>query len=314
MKQILYLLILIPFIACAPANGPHKPFSGLDGQANSQAEGYDSVRPIFAKYCAACHPSRSGPDWLDYNQANAYARNGKLLRRVGVERSMPPSGTPQSASLSESERLVIANWARAGGPKDRQTAEGGAQPVSELSEQQKAVQNCLHCHGANGSDPSAQPRIPILAGQNEAYLAAQLQRFKGRERVDPTQGMTQGMNDVAADLSDEQIRQTSSYFASRDAHAGSGEQPLSGDARARFQRGKNLAASQCISCHRNPEYNDRPTSGLVPVLTGQSKIYLANQLKYFRVDERSNPLMREFAKNLSIDDIEALATYFANVR
>jgi len=37
------------------------------------------------------------------------------------------------------------------------------------------------------------------------------------------------------------------------------------------------------------------------------EIYLINQLVYFRGNERSNPLIRELARQLRNDDIEALA-------
>jgi cytochrome c553 len=171
------------------------------------------------------------------------------------------------------------------------------------------VQNCLHCHGAKGPDPSAQPRIPALAGQNLEYLVSQLREFKWRDRIDPSQTM----NDIAIDLSEKEIREVAEYFASRDAHVGSGEPTLASGQRDLYLRGKELADRKCISCHRNAEYGNRPTSDLLPSLDGQSRIYLINQLIYFRNDQRSNPLMRALAQELSNADIEALATYFANV-
>lgn len=315
MIRLLVTLGCVFLFACAPS-GPHKPVSeaGGGGAGEFSTSGYESVKPIFAKYCSACHPSRSGPDWLDYPQANNSARTGKLLRRVGVERSMPPPGTSQAASLSETERLALVDWAKAGGPREPvQQRGGGPAPVAterEPSARERLISNCLHCHGASGPDPSAQPRIPVITGQSEKYLIEQLLQFKRRERIDPTAQM----NDVTVDLSVQQITEAAQYFASREAQVASGLLKMTDEELKLYERGEAIAKRDCVSCHRNPEYGNRPTDPLVPALSGQSRVYLINQLLYFRSGERTNPLMAPLAKELRFEDIDALATYFANVR
>jgi cytochrome c553 len=303
-------LILFWLAACSP-DGPHKPVGESGGSGEFSTAGYDSVKPIFAQYCAACHPSRSGPDWLDYSQASTVARSGKLFRRIAQERSMPPPGTSQAAAISDSERLAIASWARAGGPKDSREGRASGPPTPEPTPQQKLVQNCLRCHGASGPDPSAQPRIPLLAGQNQEYLVNQLYRFKWSQRIDPTQEM----NGIAIVLSDAEIVTAAQYFASRDSHISGGGDVLKDAERDLFLRGQRIAARDCESCHRNSEFKNRPTISKLPALAGQSKIYLINQIVYFRdARDRANPLMRKLAHGLTNQDIEALAVYFANVR
>lgn len=315
IRLLIFIAVFFMLFACAPENGAHKPIAESGPLGEFSTGGYEEVKPIFAKYCAACHPSRSGPNWLDFSQASVYAKNGKLLRRAGIERSMPPPGSAQAAQLSESERLVIINWAKAGGPQNSMTSQGSPQEQGqaqgqELSARERMIQNCLHCHGAHGPDPSAEPRIPVLAGQNRDYLVAQLSRFKSGERIDPTQTM----NGIAIDLSDEQIAAAAKYFAAQDARLGIGEKDVPPEKRDSYRRGEVLAKRACNSCHRNPENGFRPTSSRLPALAGQSRVYLLNQLHRFKNDERSNPVMRQFARELSELDIEALATYFSYVR
>jgi cytochrome c553 len=71
------------------------------------------------------------------------------------------------------------------------------------------VTACQACHGENGI--SASPRIPNLAGQQQAYLAAQLQAFRaGTRRNDLKQA-------VAAQLSDADIAALAAFWHDRPA-------------------------------------------------------------------------------------------------
>ncbi len=65
---------------------------------------------------------------------------------------------------------------------------------------------CMACHGANGI--SQIPDYPNLAGQKQAYLAAQLKAFRDGQRKNMIMGpMAQG-------LSDEDIANLAAYYAS----------------------------------------------------------------------------------------------------
>jgi len=65
---------------------------------------------------------------------------------------------------------------------------------------------CAGCHGPKGV--SAAGMFPNLAGQKEAYIAAQLKAFKDKTRVNPL------MNGMAAGLKDEDIANLAAYFSS----------------------------------------------------------------------------------------------------
>ena len=71
------------------------------------------------------------------------------------------------------------------------------------------VTACQACHGDNGI--SRNPRVPNIAGQQEAYLAAQLTAFRaGTRRSDPMQA-------IAAQLNDAEIAALAAYWHSRPA-------------------------------------------------------------------------------------------------
>ena len=71
------------------------------------------------------------------------------------------------------------------------------------------VTACQACHGENGI--SRNPRVPNIAGQQQAYLAAQLEAFRaGTRRNDSMQA-------IAAQLSDADIAALAAYWHSRPA-------------------------------------------------------------------------------------------------
>lgn len=290
-----YLLFLF-LLSCAPQKGPHKPLSAsTKGQVT-----FEQVRAVFAEACASCHPSRSAPDWLNFEQAKSYVANGRLQLRVITDRSMPPPNTAEAVALSESKREMIAKWIQAGAPLR------SSGPTAE-EENLGAVQQCLQCHGVAGPGPEADPRIPRLSGQNKAYLVMQLQRYKWRERKDPTEKM----NEIAVGMQTQEINEVAEFYSKQKGLIPIEIEKLSADHLKKVGRGARLSEQLCNSCHMSATQNRRPLNDLIPLLGGQSRIYLMNQLLYFRTLERKNPLMHEFAKELSNDDLEAVTHFYS---
>jgi len=64
----------------------------------------------------------------------------------------------------------------------------------------------------------------------------------------------------------------------------------------------------CQSCHGAEGV---PVSADIPILAGQEYYYLYVQLKDYKAGRRANPIMSEMAKNLSKDDMKALAQHFS---
>ena len=83
------------------------------------------------------------------------------------------------------------------------------------------------------------------------------------------------------------------------------------DAEAAGNAQRGLEKSQvCQSCHgRNGDEALQPS---YPILAGQHADYLVHALKAYRSGDRQNAVMAGFAANLSDQDIEDLAAWFAS--
>ena len=82
-------------------------------------------------------------------------------------------------------------------------------------------------------------------------------------------------------------------------------QGVAGDAAA----GKTKAAV-CAACHGPVGVSVNPAW---PSLAGQQPVYLANQIRLFRDGVRVEPTMQPFVQNLSDQDIDDIAAYYASL-
>jgi cytochrome c553 len=67
-------------------------------------------------------------------------------------------------------------------------------------------------------------------------------------------------------------------------------------------------AQACVACHGA---NGNSTVSMFPVMAGQSARYLYLQLRDYKEGARTNPMMSPMAANLSKEDMQNLAAYFA---
>jgi len=167
-----------------------------------------------------------------------------------------------------------------------------------------ALQVCSNCHGATGNSKS--PNFPNLAGQQEAYLVAQLQGFKGHSRADPAG--YEYMWGLSRNLSDKQIHELAIHYAALTPE----RQPLE-RAAERIAAGKSIFNSgipdksvpPCASCH-GAEGKGNAT---FPRIAGQHADYLVKQLTIFqRTNERpAAQAMKGVTHDLSKQNIEDVA-------
>lgn len=153
---------------------------------------------------------------------------------------------------------------------------------------------CMGCHGTAGV--SASGLFPNLAGQSIAYLEMQLKHFRSSERSNPT------MNAMAKDLKDADIQNLAAYYASLPGKSAGGDAKLA-------QLGKEKAG-MCMGCHGNALQGN----GQFPKLAGQHPEYTGKQLADFKSGTRKAGPMNALAKNLSEDDIKALAEYAGSLK
>jgi cytochrome c553 len=169
---------------------------------------------------------------------------------------------------------------------------------------------CTACHGPEGNSPS--PMWPNIAGQNAAYLLAQLQAFKSGDRKDPL------MSGQAMALSDADMANLAVYFESLPAAAQSvADENLIARGQALYRGGnKKHQSSACMACH-GPTGRGNPAAKY-PALQGQHATYVAKQLHDYaagtrKTDDKTH-VMRDIAATLDKDDIEALSSYVQGLK
>jgi cytochrome c553 len=152
---------------------------------------------------------------------------------------------------------------------------------------------CAGCHGDNGQG-GKKGEYPRIAGQQAAYLEAQLKAFRARKRINiPMAPYTQDR-----ELSDEDIRDISAYLSS--IHLSTEMPTFKGDedALTKLQmvdrvmivprvegdiaHGGEVYADQCAFCHGKTAKG----GGRYPMLVGQYTNYLKKQIDAYLKGER----------------------------
>ncbi|MCO5104988.1 MAG: c-type cytochrome [Burkholderiaceae bacterium] len=170
------------------------------------------------------------------------------------------------------------------------------------------VAACVSCHGARGEGSAA---FPPLAGAGPAYLTAQLQAFADGSRKQAVMGP------IAKALEPAQRASVAAWFASL-APALAPVTPARAEA---SDRGAWLATRgrwkdgipACAQCH-GPGGAGVPPH--FPPIGGLSAAYMQEQVEAWKAGIRPpGPLglMESVAKQLSADDVSAVAGYYAKL-
>ncbi|MDO9711137.1 c-type cytochrome [Paracraurococcus lichenis] len=159
------------------------------------------------------------------------------------------------------------------------------------------AEQCVTCHGTEGI--TADPSIPSLAGQKERYLQWQLVFFRNGRRK------SEIMNPLAADLSDEELRNLGAYFASLPR---ANPPPGTPDPALQAEGKQAAARHRCAGCHMD----DYAGSQAAPAIAHQTRAYTEKALRDYRSAARPSvgvAAMNEVAGGLSDADITAIAVY-----
>ena len=166
---------------------------------------------------------------------------------------------------------------------------------------------CQGCHGEDGN--SINPLCPNLAGQHQDYIEKQIRDFQTKNRVDSVMtGMSQSI------ISDQDAKDVAAYFASRKLMAGYNTDKIGHTIFREGRPEKGVAA--CITCHGENGKGKSDDSIVFPVIGGQTKDYIAKQLRDLRSGARHNDpdnMMGNIAKQLSDEEINALADYISEL-
>lgn len=187
-------------------------------------------------------------------------------------------------------------------------------------------ERCLECHGGSGEGQGFSVgddgKFARLGGQQPAYIIKQIEDFRSGRRKHEFMKM------MATSISDTDLADIAAYFATlapmpAGARAGGGEPspaPASvalaaADPAPRLyvhgDPARKLPA--CAACHGAGGVG---TAGVGPVIGGQGRRYLAQQLFEWRDGTRANSaggVMNQLAAPLSDTEIEALARYVSEM-
>jgi cytochrome c553 len=164
---------------------------------------------------------------------------------------------------------------------------------------------CSSCHGPSGRSISS--TFPRLAGQQKDYIEAQLKAFRDHERADPHAKTY--MWGMAARLTDDQISGIAAYYSGQPPVPGSpSNSPLADAGRTIFDEGiPSASVPACKACHGEKAEGN----SVIPRLAGQHPEYIERQLQAFASMARANEIMHDNSKNLTADQIRAVAAYVA---
>lgn len=178
-------------------------------------------------------------------------------------------------------------------------------PLAAHSEE--IYSKCYRCHKDNGR--SWVDEVVTISGQNKEYLINQLNRFKSNERKERLLFV---MNDIAAQLSDEEIEALANYYSLQDPESSRPRLPPMTAREIELYKIGEKHSAVCMTCHASAE--SRPaTRPDFPYISGQNQPAIAIQLKAFASGDRENPMMN-FIKSEPFNQpevIEGLALYFS---
>lgn len=163
---------------------------------------------------------------------------------------------------------------------------------------------CSLCHGMDGESASAV--FPRLAAQHPDYMIKQLKDFRDGRRKGT-------MNEMAADLKDEEIVGLAGYFGGKKAAAKQpGDVDLAAVGKYIYEKGNRFSGvPACASCHGPTAHGTQQ----LPRLAGQHPQYLETQLKEFNTRDRTNDnaIMHAVASKLTELEIRAVSVYMAGL-
>ncbi len=162
------------------------------------------------------------------------------------------------------------------------------------------AEDCKKCHNMNGlSDDTDDPNI---AGLSATYAFKQMKDYQNKSRDE------RGMYRAVRKLSDQQLSDLAAYYATQSRQEA---QKATDGVPALVHKGDpSRMIRSCNSCHgqkgEGGEYD-------MPYIAGQRRGYFITAMEEFAEEDRANDIywrMRDIAKELTEEEIEALANYY----
>ena len=165
---------------------------------------------------------------------------------------------------------------------------------------------CIGCHGIQGYQASFPEvyKVPMIGGQNEAYIVSALNAYKKGERKHPT------MRGIADPLSDQDIADVAAFYAGHGKAKEGKAKEANAAVTALLQKGA------CFSCHGDGFA--KPIDPCYPKVAGKYSDYVFRALQSYKTENnpligRSNGVMAGIAKQFKNDELQQLAKYIGSL-
>jgi cytochrome c553 len=160
---------------------------------------------------------------------------------------------------------------------------------------------CLACHGAEGQ--SELENVPLLGAQPSPYTVIQLFMFLKKMRV------TEPMNEMAKELSDNDLQATADFFAKQPAP----RPPADAGDPARLERSRAVVEQSHCDVYHRPNFSGRDN---VPRLADQREDYLLKTLGEYKSAARRgyDASMAEVLQPIDDAQLVEFAYYLTHLR
>ena len=181
------------------------------------------------------------------------------------------------------------------------------------------AESCKACHGERGEGMKAEarddgiiPAVPALAGQVANYTFKQLRDYFNGDRTN------ESMTSIAKGLAEQDAADVAVWYASLSTpkHKASNQNVAGAEKMVKEGDGKRILPP-CFVCHGTDGQGEKID---IPNLAGQQADYFEETMMAFRNEDkngqRHNDIysrMRLIAKQLSVDEIKALAAFYQQI-
>lgn len=186
-----------------------------------------------------------------------------------------------------------------------------AAPADLAKGKEIATNVCAACHATDGNSGIAM--YPKLAAQHADFIFRETKAIKEGKR---TTGASAAMAPMVQNMSDDDIRHVSAFYAKQTPKAGEANPKEEVElGKTIFRAGlpeKKIPA--CMSCH-SPNGAGMPGGGTevaaYPRLAGQHSSYVVDQLKNYAEGKRTsaNSMMEDITKRMSEAEMKAVGNY-----
>ncbi len=183
-------------------------------------------------------------------------------------------------------------------------------PAGDAAAGHKKNAMCVGCHAIQGYQASFPEiyKVPMIAGQNAAFIVSSLKAYQKGERKHPT------MRGIAASLSEQDMADLAAFYATEGGPRA--ELPAEPAKAPSAPVAELLKKGNCAACH-GANFS-KPIDGSYPKLAGQHADYLTVALKAYKTENnalvgRGNAIMATQAKPYTSAELKAMAGYLASL-